>query len=179
MSRRGKRSARTDARNNGRSNGKRSNDRNAKPDGTHDPDALTDLQRALLDEAAREVTVRENGRAQRRTLLDVVVKKLIAAAVGGSPHALNQTLRHLGEAQRLERERIAHDQDVGARFKAHQQRKLTDTIAAGHDPISGPHAVLPHPDDVVVTPTGYRFAGPYDADELRDVLHTVSTPVHF
>ena len=101
--------------------------------------------------------------------LGPMVKKLIA--ISGSPHALDQTLRHLGQAQRLQRERIARDPAWARKAKGALQRKVYAVRRAGRDPITGPHAVPPHPDDVVVTAAGYRFAGPCDASELRAVVY--------
>ncbi|MBS8262761.1 hypothetical protein DYI23_21220 [Roseibium polysiphoniae] len=126
--------------------------------------ALTPLQKVLLDEADRKVSIVSDGAQQDVSIHQLVSRKLLQMAANGSVHALSNAINEINTAQSLKQQQINDDVEFGKKYKDHQQRRLDQAIANGEDP----ERVLPHPDDVqVVLNKGYRIAGPADENELK------------
>jgi len=125
---------------------------------------LTPLQKALLGEADRKVSIVSDGAQQDVSIHQLVSRKLLQMAANGSVHALSNAINEINTAQNLKQQQIDDDVELGQRYKDHQQRRLDQAIENGEDP----DKVLPHPDDVqVVLAKGYRIAGPADENELK------------
>ena len=126
--------------------------------------SLTPMQRALLEEANRKVTIVADGEQSEVSIEQVVARKLLQVAASGSPHALSNVINEMVLAQQLKQAEIQEDVAVGYWHKARQQQKLDQAIEAGLDP----DTVLPHPDDIVVVEgEGYRLIGPDDEFSLN------------
>jgi hypothetical protein len=122
------------------------------------------MQRALLEEASRKVTIVADGEQTEVSIEQVVARKLLQVAAGGSPHALSNVINEMVLAQHLKQTEIDADVSFGYRFKALQQEKFNQALEAGLDP----DTVLPHPDDIlVVEGEGYRLTGPHDEFSLN------------
>jgi hypothetical protein len=133
---------------------------------------LTSLQKSLLDEAGRKVTIKSEGRQQDVIVQDVLARKLLQVAATGSPHALSNSFNEIILAQRIEQQTIEADVEFAHRVKAHQQKLLDCANKEGRDP----NSVLPHPDDIEIIPgVGYKVYGPWDEAELKIVLSNCAT----
>ncbi len=124
---------------------------------------LTPLQRTLLEEVDREISIVSEGRRQDTTVGTVVLRKMLQTAAGGSPHALGQAMRSIIAAQQLQSREVEERIKTGHRLKQHQAELLAKTISEG----GKIEDVLPHPDDIVITEgEGYRIIGPCCQEEL-------------
>ncbi|MEM5494464.1 hypothetical protein [Hoeflea sp. AS16] len=144
---------------------KRNKSRKATPKVT--PPGLTPLQKILLDEAGRKVTITSEGRQQEVSIEQVVTRKLLQVAASGSVHALSNAVNEIILAQRIMQREIEEDIEFAHRVKAHQQVLLDKARKEGQDL----NTVLPHPDDIEIIPgVGYKVHGPWDEAELKIVL---------
>jgi hypothetical protein len=144
---------------------KRNKSRKATPKLTQP--GLTPLQKSLLDEAGRKVTITSEGRQQELSIEQVVTRKLLQVAANGSVHALSNAVNEIILAQRIKQQTIEADVEFGHRLKAHQERLLDKARKEGLDL----NTVLPHPDDIEIVPgVGYKVHGPWDEAELKIVL---------
>ncbi|WP_420410076.1 hypothetical protein [Hoeflea sp.] len=144
---------------------KRNKSRKATPKLTQP--GLTSLQKSLLDEAGRKVTITSEGHQQEVLVEDVLARKLLQTAATGSPHALSNSFNEIILAQRIRQQTIEADVEFAHRVKAHQQKLLDKARKEGRDLIT----VLPHPDDIEIIPgVGYKVHGPWDEAELKIVL---------
>lgn len=134
--------------------------------GGEDYRKMTSLQEMILKEAARTVTIHQDGRSETISMEEVVTRKLFQTAAKGGQHAISNTVHLVIEAQRLTRERIERDVAFGLRLKASLQAQHDQVRARGGDL----DTILPHPDDIIIDyGAGYRIVGPCDADELKAV----------
>lgn len=69
---------------------------------------LTPMQRALLEEAARKVTIVADGEQTEVSVEQIVARKLLQVAAGGSPHALSNVINEMVLAQQLKQAEIEH-----------------------------------------------------------------------
>ncbi len=137
-----------------------------RPSANSERPALTPLQKVLLDEADRRVSIVSDGAQQDVSIHQLVSRKLLQMAANGSVHALSNAINEINTAQSLKQQQIDEDVEFGQRYKDYQQRRLDQAIENGEDP----GKVLPHPDDVqVVLNKGYRIAGPVNETELKTV----------
>ena len=144
---------------------KRNKSRKATPRVT--PSGLTPLQKILLDEAGRKVTITSEGRQQEVSIEQVVTRKLLQVAASGSVHALSNAVNEIILAQRIIQQEIEEDIDFARRVKARQQVLLDKARKEGQDL----NTVLPHPDDIEIIPgVGYEVHGPWDEAELKIFL---------
>jgi hypothetical protein len=144
---------------------KRNKSRKATPKVT--PPGLTPLQKILLDEAGRKVTITSEGRQQEVSIEQVVTRKLLQVAASGSVHALSNAVNEIILAQRIMQQEIEKDIEFARRVKAHQKVLLDKARKEGLDL----NTVLPHPDDIEIIPgVGYKVHGPWDEAELKIVL---------
>jgi hypothetical protein len=70
---------------------------------------LTPLQKILLDEAGRKVTITSEGRQQEVSIEQVVTRKLLQVAASGSVHALSNAVNEIILAQRIMQQEIEAD----------------------------------------------------------------------
>ncbi|MCA0271758.1 MAG: DUF5681 domain-containing protein [Proteobacteria bacterium] len=123
---------------------KRRNDRTG---GSSDrPDPLTDLERALLAEGRRLVTVRDGGEPVEISVNEIIARKTAETAAKGSPHAQRTWLNATAEA--VARENSIKDEN--AAFWRLYQRSYRSEIALARkrgEPLPEP---VPHPDDIVI-----------------------------
>lgn len=127
----------------------------------------------MLQETSRKVTVRIGGETLELETGELIARKLLQVAAGGSPHALGQVSRNVNEAQRIEQARIKQDFQTGERIKTHYSRKLEAAIRAGADPIW----FVPHPDDIIVDrKIGWRFrvGAPFDEADLKSIREKIA-----
>lgn len=128
---------------------------------------LTPLQKILLDEAGRNVTITSEGRQEEVSVEQVVTRRLLQSAASGSVHALSNAVNEIILAQRIRQQEIEKDIEFARRVKAHQQVLLDKARKEGLDL----NTVLPHPDDIEAIPgIGYKVQGPWDEAELKIVL---------
>jgi len=144
---------------------KRNKSRKATPKVT--PPGLTPLQKILLDEAGRKVTITSEGRQEEVSVEQVVTRRLLQSAASGSVHALSNAVNEIILAQRIMQQEIEADVEFAHRVTAHQQVMLDKARKEGKDL----NTVLPHPDDIETIPgVGYKVHGPWDEAELKIVL---------
>ncbi len=130
--------------------------------------SLTSLQRALLKEGDRQVTITIEGQ-QQVTIKEVIARKLLQMAANGSVHALSNALNEIVFAERLRQLEIEAKVEIGHKVKKRQQILLDEAIKAGADPDS----VLPHPHDIIVVEgEGYRVVGSINEEELAQLKET-------
>jgi hypothetical protein len=142
---------------------------NAKP--SQRPKELLPVEKTLLQEADRMVTIRSDGIEQKISTKDVLVRKMVQVAAGGSPHALGHFFRMFYSAQEAQLEIIANEVADGYRILERSQELLKKWIARGKDP----KLCIPHPDDIIVTEgVGWEIKGPTDQSELDDILKRCS-----
>jgi hypothetical protein len=144
---------------------KRNKSRKATPKVT--PPGLTPLQKILLDEAGRKVTITSEGHQEEVSVEQVVTRRLLQSAASGSVHALSNAVNEIILAQRITQQEIEADVEFARRVKAHQQMLLDKARKEGQDL----NTVLPHPDDIEVIPgVGFKVHGPWDETELKVIL---------
>lgn len=108
--------------------------------------ALTELDRAMLAEARRTVTVREGGETREMTARDVAMKRLLEMVIKGSPHAARIWFHLDAEALAREAEVKA---EAAASWRDYQER-ARQLIAAAEKQGKPPPEIIPHPDDIVI-----------------------------
>ncbi|PRA80916.1 hypothetical protein CQ054_20835 [Ochrobactrum sp. MYb29] len=124
---------------------------------------LMPLQRTLLEEAEREISIVSEGRRQDTTVGNVVLRKMLQTAASGSPHALGHAMRAIIAAQQLQSVEVDEDINFARRYKHQQEEHLARAIKEGHNI----EEVLPHPDDIVIIEgEGYQITGPGCREEL-------------
>lgn len=124
---------------------------------------LMPLQRTLLEEAEREISIVSEGQRQDTTVGNVVLRKMLQTAASGSPHALGHAMRAIIAAQQLQSVEVDEDIKFARRYKKQQEELLATAIGEGRNL----EDVLPHPDDIVITEgEGYRIHGPSCREEL-------------
>lgn len=130
---------------------------------------LTPMQRALLEEASRKVTIVVDGQQSEVSVGQVVSRKLMQMAANGSVHALSNAFNETVLGERQQEAEIKKEVAFGHQYKAHQQELFDCAIKNGLDP----DTVLPHPDDIVVVEgEGYRIIGPENEVILNFVKGT-------
>jgi len=135
-------------------------------EGATRPPELTPHERFVLEESAREVSIRADGQVRRITKGDAAFMKHMQVALEGSPHALGRVTQQINAAQRAEQQRIESDIEFGRQLKVYQRKQLNRAIARGDNP----DTVLPHPDDIEVSfGVGFRVNGPINRDELESI----------
>jgi hypothetical protein len=108
---------------------------------------LMPLQRTLLEEAEREISIVSEGQRQDTTVGNVVLRKMLQTAASGSPHALGHAMRAIIAAQQLQSVEVDEDIKFARRYKKQQEELLATAIGEGRNL----EDVLPHPDDIVIT----------------------------
>jgi len=137
-----------------------------RPASSTEPPALTPLQHSLLKEADRKVTVVSEGEQQEVNIFEVVSRKLLQMAAGGSIHALSNAVNEINAAQQLQQRLIEDEVAFGEKYKDVQQQLLDQALAKGENP----EKILPHPDDIKILPgKGFKIAGPMDEAELETI----------
>lgn len=125
---------------------------------------LTPMQRALLEEAGRKVTIVVDGQQVEMRVGKVLTRKLFHSAIGGSSHSLSNAYNEMVLAEQLQEAEIEASVAFGHRYKVHQQELLDRALKDGLDP----DTVLPHPDDIcVVKGDGCRIVGPENDNDLN------------
>lgn len=125
---------------------------------------LTPLQKALLKEAAREVSIVSNGVSQTIRMDEIIARKMMQMAANGGQHSITNAIYSVNMAQRLRQTEIDEEVARGHDIKARQQHLLDEARRHGRDT----DTILPHPDDIVVNEgSGYELIGPVDETELR------------
>lgn len=121
--------------------------RNDRTGGTADkPDPLTDLERALLAEGRRRVTVRDGGEPVEMSVNEIIARKTAETAAKGSPHAQRIWLNATAEA--VARENAIKEEDA-AFWRAYQRHYRSEIAQARKKGEPAPEPV-PHPDDIVI-----------------------------
>lgn len=132
---------------------------------------LTQIQKGMLKEADRKITLRSDGHAEEATLADVVTRKMFQVAANGSPHALGHVWRALNEAQTLRQALVDEKVERGKLVKQRLQERLAQAVRDGADPVW----IVPHPDDIVITEDeGWDVKGPVDEEGLRSIRERIA-----
>ncbi|WJH39049.1 DUF5681 domain-containing protein [Aliirhizobium terrae] len=105
-------------------------------DGNGDWRKLTPLQRALLKEAAREISITSNDGSQTMRMDEVVTRKMMQMAANGGQHAISNAIYQINMAQRLNQQKIDEEVALGHNIKARQRHLLKEAIKHGRDPDS-------------------------------------------
>ncbi|MFQ6552646.1 DUF5681 domain-containing protein [Aestuariibius insulae] len=123
---------------------------------------MTSLDKQVLDATAQEVSVKRQGGTERITAAEAVVKKTIASAISGSPHAQRHVLDRLNQAEAARQAQIDEEIALWAREKAQLARLFAEHREAhGEDPL-----IFPHPEDIEITlGVGVRLVGPCSLQE--------------
>ena len=105
-------------------------------------------QSAILAEADRVVTVRENGREIRLTMRELATRRLMLDATKGGATAMRLTMQLLSAAEAAKRKEFEGDVEFIMHLKMDGEAALRRANAAGKEP----PLLLPHPDDIEVDP---------------------------
>ena len=105
-------------------------------------------QAAILAEADRLVTVRENGREIRMTMRELVTRRLMLDATKGGATAMRLTMQLLSAAEAAKRKEFEGNVELIMHLKMDGEAALRRAKAAGKEP----PLLLPHPDDIEVDP---------------------------
>ncbi len=92
---------------------------------------LVPLQRSLLEEAAREISIVIDGQRQETTVGRVVLRKMLQTAASGSPHALGHAMRSIIVAEQLQQAEVEKDLEFARRYKKMQEELLAQAIKEG------------------------------------------------
>ncbi|MEP3430459.1 MAG: hypothetical protein ABJN98_17365 [Roseibium sp.] len=82
-----------------------------------EPTLLTPMQLSLLKDADRKVTIVSEGQQQEVNIYELVSRKLLQMAAGGSIHALSNALNEINTAQQLQQRQIEGDVEFGQKYK--------------------------------------------------------------
>lgn len=135
------------------------------------PRELTPIEKTLLSESKRIVSVQMNGEVEELSTLDVVIRKALQVAAKGSPHAIGHIMRGVNDAQKLEQQQIEVAVEEGRSVKKRLEDRLETAVQQGFDP----NWVIPHPDDIMIDPTkGWSVIGPVDQEQLKSIRETVA-----
>ena len=135
-----------------------------------EPEPMTDFGLQVERLGRQRITVRQDGGTQQITATEAVLRKRLATALGGSPHAQRQ---YAEDVRRIEEKRqalIADETDALSALQARHRRLYASHRAThGCDP-----EIYPHPDDLEFAPgKRTRITGPIDrAGHLR-MLRTI------
>lgn len=109
-------------------------------------DPLTDLERALLDEGRRRVTVHDGGEPVEMSVNEIIARKTAETAAKGSPHAQRTWLNATAEAAAREAEIKKENAGFWRMYQRTWRRAIAEAKKAGL-PLPEP---VPHPDDIVI-----------------------------
>ena len=117
-------------------------------------------QSAILAEADRLVTVRENGREIRMTMRELATRRLMLDATKGGATAMRLTMQLLSAAEATTRKEFEGNVEFIMHLKMDGEAALKRAKAAGKEP----PLLLPHPDDIEVDPFTLEISinGPID-----------------
>ena len=142
---------------------------------------LTETDKLLLETLAKQVTRSQNGRTETFSLGEGVIQKQIQTALAGSPHALNQVLKSARAAQELQYQIQQAAIRQGRQLKENLQKRLANLERnLRKEGLSETQITMqkndmfPHPDDVVITDSGYELKGPVDEDGLSRLHGTMA-----
>lgn len=146
--------------------------RNDRTGGTADkPDPLTDLERALLAEGRRRVTVRDGGEPVEMSVNEIIARKTAETAAKGSPHAQRIWLNAIAEA--VARENAIKEED--AAFWRAYQRYYRSEIAQARKKGEPAPELVPHPDDIVIDDrNNISIDGPVTEPEAQAYAYIVN-----
>jgi hypothetical protein len=118
-----------------------------------------ELDRLIVEEADRLITVKENGKVTKVTCYEAAVRSLRNAAVKGHPASRRDFIRLTQEARQRQADARQALVDEAEHFKSYWTPIFADCARRG----VAPPDILPHPDDVQIL-DGDRvvFNGPYD-----------------
>ena len=105
-------------------------------------------QAALLAEADRVVTVRENGRSVQLTMREVIARRLMLDASKGGAMAMRLAIQSLAAAEAAKRKEVEGNAELMIHMKMDGEAALKRAKAAGQEP----PLLLPHPADIEVDP---------------------------
>lgn len=135
------------------------------------PDPLTDLERALLAEARRRVTVRDGGTPVEMSVNEIVVRKTSETAAKGNSHAQRIVLEMFAAAEARE----ASIKEANAAFWRAYQRHYRSEIAEARkkgEPVPEP---VPHPDDILIDDrNNISIDGPVTEPEAQAYAYSVN-----
>lgn len=117
-------------------------------------------QAAILAEADRVVTVRENGKTLQLTMRELLTRRLMLDATKGGATAMRLVSQLLGTAEAAKRREVEEQATFIMHTKMDGEAALKRAKAAGLPP----PLLLPHPDDIEVDPYTLNIAirGPID-----------------
>lgn len=139
--------------------------RNDGKDGAADrPAPLTALERALLDEGRRRVTVRDGGETAEMSVNEIIARKTAETAAKGSPHAQRTWLNASAAAAAREAEIKDENATFWRKYRRAWRREIAKSKEAGL-PLPEP---VPHPDDIVIDhQNNISIDGPVTEEEAR------------
>jgi hypothetical protein len=125
-----------------------------------------EIQRIVLDEAKRPVTVKEGGRTIRMPAKRAVTRAEIVNALRGSAYAQKHVLEQTEKFEREEQKEIARKNAAARAYVATCHHEIDDAKERGL-PVPD---FLPNPDDIIIEPgRPFRVDGPVDEEELARV----------
>ena len=127
-------------------------------------------QAALLDEADRVVTVRENGREIKLTMREVHTRRLMLDASKGGATAMRLVSQLLAAAEAAKRKEVEGNVEFIMHLKMDGEATLKRAKAAGQEP----PLLIPHPDDIEVDPHTLKISinGPMDKKSYDEFNYT-------
>ena len=129
-------------------------------------------QAALLAEADRVVTVRENGRSVQLTMREVIARRLMLDASKGGVTAMRLAIQSLAAAEAAKREEVESNAALLIHMKMDGEAALKRAKTAGQEP----PLILPHPADIEVDP--YTLAtnihGPINEQEYEPLNYVAN-----
>lgn len=142
--------------------------RGRKGGATNRPRPLTDLERALLDEGRRQVTVRDGGAPVEMSVNEIIARKTAETAAKGSPHAQRTWFTAIAEAAARE----AANKEESAAFWCRYQKEARHILAAAEKQGKPPPEIVPHPDDIVIDhQNNVSVMGAVTSEEARAYDH--------
>ncbi|MEG3154928.1 DUF5681 domain-containing protein [Sphingomonas sp. RB1R13] len=128
-------------------------------------------QAALLEEADRVVTVRENGREIKLTMREVHTRRLMLDASKGGATAMRLVSQLLGSAEAAKRKEVEESVKFFMYLKMDGEAALKRAKEAGREP----PLLIPHPDDIEIDPPTLEISiiGPMD-QESYDLCNNIA-----
>lgn len=138
---------------------------------TKRPDPLTDLQRAILAEGKRRVTVRDGGAPVEMSVNEIIAWKSAETAAKGSPHAQRTWLTANAEAAAREAEIKEENATFWHEYRLAWLHAIAEAKKGGL-PLPEP---VPHPDDIRIDArNNVSIDGPVTPEEASVLAYITS-----
>lgn len=126
-------------------------------------------QSALLAEADRVVTVRENGRELQMTMRELITRRLMLDASKGRVMAMRLTSQLLDAAEAGKRKEV----EENVKFIMHAKMDGEAALKRARAARTEPPLLVPHPDDIEIDPFTLNITlnGPFDKGSYEQSKH--------